>query len=94
MNTYDLFKIFDEFKTILTTMQVVTDDINNLFQIFRTQFASEHCNAVCLQILRRQFLTENIKSSHNIETISVCYGIKYILWQLRCKHHILETDSF
>ena len=61
VNTYDLLKTFDEFKTILTTMQVVTDYVNNLFQIFRKQFASKHCNAICLQIRRRHFLTKNIK---------------------------------
>ena len=37
------FKTLDEFMTILTTMQVVTDYANNFFQIFRTQFASDHC---------------------------------------------------
>ena len=31
MNIYDLLKTSDEFKTILTTMQVVTDYVNNLF---------------------------------------------------------------
>ena len=61
-------------------MQVVTDYVNYLFQIIRTQFASEYCNAICLQILRRQFLNENNKQSHNIENISGCYGIEHFFY--------------
>ena len=61
VNIYNLLKTFDEFKTILTTMQVITDYVNKLFQICRTQFASKYCNAISMQIFRQQFVTESIK---------------------------------